>query len=433
MSKKLRTLSINFQFQDPTVVIEPSLATERALFDFDVVVIRPLGFDGFKRGDFALEQTIETVMGTKRGELGRLWAQGGVLVVVADVPDRYEVTTGGYSMGTRYSATNYDFLDIRFANSLHTGRGQKIEYHDPTEPFVTVLKNSEVAWTAYFADTPEYPFSDLRFFATAGRGTALAGKMQCGEGHLIVLPNLTLLDEESFFEACADYRYKRQGSTPPDWVKSVSVPGLGLIEADIAKIDKQMSDLETARKELEQGFDERASYRKLLYEKGKTQLEPIALRALDDLGFGTKPSEIIRGTNYEIDGRTTKGSSPGIIETKGSKKQILLDEFSPFVVKLLPDYDATGVMSKGIFVGNGLCGDDPGKRLGNVVFSPHVLKAATGHSVALINSVELYWLCCDLLSGRTVDLEALRETILAANGYVDLKKFCDGEPPFGKQ
>jgi len=29
-------------------------------------------------------------------------------------------------------------------------------------------------------------------------------------------------------------------------------------------------------------------------------LEPIVRRALDDLGFGTTPSAIIAGTNYEI-------------------------------------------------------------------------------------------------------------------------------------
>jgi hypothetical protein len=172
----------------------------------------------------------------------------------------------------------------------------------------------------------------------------------------------------------------------------------------------------------------RVALRKLLYEKGKTQLEPTVRRALDDLGFGTKPGETITGTNYEIDGRTTNGLSPGIIEVKGSKKQIALDEFSPFVIKILADYQATNIMSKGILIGNGLCETKPESRLGDKVFSPHVLDAAKRNSVALINSIELYWACCTLLEGHIVDKDALREALLDGNGYVDLSPFCGTNP-----
>ncbi len=35
------------------------------------------------------------------------------------------------------------------------------------------------------------------------------------------------------------------------------------------------------------------TYQMLLYEKGKTQLEPIVVRALNDLGFGAIAGEII--------------------------------------------------------------------------------------------------------------------------------------------
>ena len=44
--KKLRVLSINFPFQDKSVEQVDDLSTERALFDFDVVVIRPYSLIG---------------------------------------------------------------------------------------------------------------------------------------------------------------------------------------------------------------------------------------------------------------------------------------------------------------------------------------------------------------------------------------------------
>jgi len=347
MAKRLRVISINFPFQNSEVVQESTLETERALFDFDVVVIRPQRFNKIN-GDNATYRAIEAIMTTKSVELNSLFAQGGVLVVLLDVPEFYKTSTGGYSHGSVYSVNNYEFLDSTFATYIRSGSGQQISYSDPAEPFVAVLKKSTVAWTAYVARIPGHPFNDLRFFASAGAGTAVGGKMPYGEGHLILLPNLAQLDETLFFEACAEYRYKRQGSAPPEWINRVSLPGLQVMESAIGSLDKQISVLQIAREEAEQRREERVAFRKLLYEKGKTQLEPIVRRALDDLGFETKPGETITGTNYEIDGRTTKGSTPGIIEVKGSKKQIPLDEFSPFVVKILADHQATNIMSKGI-------------------------------------------------------------------------------------
>lgn len=151
---------------------------------------------------------------------------------------------------------------------------------------------------------------------------------------------------------------------------------------------------------------------------------------MDDVGFKTTPGETIPGTGFEIDGRTAVGSSPGILEIKGSKKQIGLDEFSPFVPKILADLKAKGYQSKGILIGNGLCEVPPKERLGEKVFSPHTLEAAKTQSVALVNSVELYCVACGILSGQITlqDLEQMREKILKANGFVSVLEYCKGLP-----
>ncbi len=430
MRKQPRVLSINFPFQDQQVVQEESLATLRALFDFDVLVIRPERFN-FPTGDYGLCQGLKAMMHVKESELARLFANGGIAVVLLDVPCTYSVLTGGYSIQTRYSVSNYDFLSDDFADCLRSGSGEQISYYGSEEPFVEVLKRSIVAWTAYVVRDPPPPFHELRFFAKAGAGARVAGKMPYQEGHLIILPNLMRLEETLFFEVCNEYRYERQGSTAPDWLKDVYLPGLSDIQSRIENIDKQILDLRAAWEQETQQEDDRLMYRKLLYEKGRTQLEPIIVRALNDLGFAATPGEIIKGTNYEIDGRTTKGSMPGLVEVKGSKKQILLEEFSPFVVKIVADHQATGVISKGILVGNGLCETSPENRLGDAIFSPHVLDGSRRNSIALVNSAELYWLCCTLLDGATLDRNAIREAILTGNGYVDLKLFC-GKSPWRK-
>ena len=426
MNKKLRVASINFPFSEHAVDYL-ALDSDRALFDYDVVVIRPSEFGGIegKRGTY---EQLYSAMEVKRKELKILLAQGGILIVIIDVPDYYSAEFPHNRNTYRLSVSNYDFLDGKLASFLEKGTGNQISYSNAAEPFVGVLKKSTVAWTAYVTRMPDTDLKPLKFFAHTGRAGALAGKMAYDEGHLILLPNLRHLDEKTFFEACTEYRFKRQGSIPPDWAGKVLVPGLQPIEAAIADLDKRIGELQTERQLRNVELEGRAAYRKLLYEKGKAQLEPIVLRALDQLDFGTSPGEIIAGI-HEIDGRTIKGSRTGIVEVKGSKNQIAQSEFSPFVTKILADAEVSKKYSKGILVGNGLCETGPHTRLGDSVFSPHVLDGAKLNSVALVNSVELCWLICALLRGDPVDKNAVREAILTGNGYIDLKPFS-GKSPF---
>jgi hypothetical protein len=425
MSKKLRVISIDFPFSDVNVA-RASLDGPAALFDFDVVVIRPSEFEFSTAPSRGTCEHLQSVMHKKKSELESLFAQGGVLVVFLDVPDYYRVPGDRYGSGACL-VDNYDFLDKSFTNGLRSGSGTQVAYKTSEEPFVGVLKKSTVAWTAYLTKVPE-SFKDLKAFAYAGTAGVLGGKMPYGEGHIIILPNVQHLDEPAFFEACSEYRFKRQGTTPPDWAAKVLVPGLQPIESAIADLDKRIGDLQSERQLRAVELDGRTAYRKLLYEKGKSQLEPIVLRALDDLDFGTTPGELIAEI-HEIDGRTTMGSSTGIVEVKGSKNQIAQSEFSPFVTKILADAEVSKKYSKGILVGNGFCEAEPNKRIGDSVFSPHVLDGAKRNSVALVNSVELYWLCCALLRGDPIEKSAAREAILTANGYVDLKPFS-GHSPF---
>ena len=98
----------------------------------------------------------------------------------------------------------------------------------------------------------------------------------------------------------------------------------------------------------------------------------------------------------------------------------------------MADFQATGTHRKGILVGNGLCLGKPETRLGSGVFSPHVLDAAKRNSVALVNSVELYAVICNMLDGLITDLDTVREQILTANGYADLRPLIK-KTPFAKK
>jgi hypothetical protein len=438
MARGLRTISIDFKFKNPSVVFEASFSTSLALFDFDVVVVRPYSFlrgksisrtGGSIRVEWEILSRAKSEITNKIEDLNRLLRQGGLLIVILDVVEILQFQNESYfSEHEIHSVTNYDFLDSQFFMSVRNGKGDRLEYLDLSDPFAKTIKSSTVQWTAYISGRPNYPFNNMNIFARNGSGSFVGASMESGAGHIIFLPNLTDLNEGEFFEACKEYRFGREGTPPPDWVSSVFLPGQAQADMEISEVEQQIGKLEESRKLKLQRRDELLFYKKLLFEKGKHQLEPIVRKALDALEFQTSPGENIPGTQFEIDGRTRNGSAQGILEIKGSKNQVSLDEFSPFVIKLLADFNSKGIHSKGIFIANGRCLESPQERLGEAIFSPHVLEAARTHSVALVNSVELYCVICELLNGEACDLPAMRERILIANGYANLTSFLKKVP-----
>lgn len=119
----LSTISINFPFQLASVVSEPDFSTSRALFNFDVVVVRPYAlvkqtYSGRSDGEFEVRWSdyaaAKAEVESKIEDIARFLDQGGLLVVVLDALQVLRCRTGGYSTGTIYTATNYDFLDEHF-------------------------------------------------------------------------------------------------------------------------------------------------------------------------------------------------------------------------------------------------------------------------------------------------------------------------------
>jgi len=433
MAKELKILSINFPFKTPWVVQEPTLATQRALFDFHVVVIRPYLLLGLPSGGpldvdrYSAFTHARKEMAAKIGDIDRLLRQGGLLVIVLNEVQEFTFNTGkhSYTGGTLYTTTNYDFLHQHFFGCLSNGKGENVVTM-AADPFLPVITKSTVEWTAFIVARPPDPFSDPAYFARNGDKSYVGGRVSLSAGNVVFLPNFKQLNEEQFFEACREYMYERQGSPVPAWCEKIALPGLPAADERIMNINEELRRVEQAKREAVRERDDLLAYKKLLYEKGKTQLEPIVRRALNEVGFKCTTGETLPGTGFEIDGRTTVGSSQGILEIKGSKKQIALDEYSPFVPKILADFKAKGTQSKGIFVGNGLCEMPPRDRLGEKVFSPHVLEAAKTQSVALLNTIELYCVVSGALSGKvkTQELEQIREKVLNTNGFASLIEYC---------
>lgn len=428
MGRPLKIVSINFPFKHTGIEQVDSFNTEHALFDFDVVVVRPYSFPRLtgQHEDWEHYNSAEHEIKGKIGDLKRLLLNGGLLVIILDAKDIVHYDSGQYSYtgGTTYTVTNYDFLDRDFHRVVTNGKGTRLTLTPSGSPFTEVLKKSSVEWTAYL--TNDYPpgIGRLEVFAANGRDSFVGAAGQ----NIIFLPNLRQLDEEAFFEACRALRTGHEGALAPDWLQSVQLPGEAEQQKELASISKAISDLQRAQETTARQLLDLQEMKRLLYEKGKYRLEPVVRSALNVLGFSVTEGGDIPGTNYEIDGRIASGAKPGILEIKGSKNQIAFSEFSPLPIKVLKDAEISGSSSKGILIGNGRCEQPPWDRTGEDVFSPHVLQAAKDNSIALVNSVELYAVVCGVMAGSIGDSVPIREKILAGSGHVDLLPFCKTLP-----
>ena len=428
MARALKVISINFPFKNKSVDQVDTFATDHALFDFDVVVVRPYSILTNQRAydDGINFKLVEHEITHKIGDLSRLFANGGLLVVILDAKSILNYHSGHHSVigGSHHVTSNYDFLNPQFSSYVQNGKGSSIHYLHSDHPFVDVLRKSTVQWTAYVVSPHPQGLPNLKIFATNGKDSWVGAS----SGRLIFLPNITALAEEAFFDACRAIRGMADGTPRPTWVKDVFLPDEAAQLSKVEKLAENVAELQSAELAAIKDLTELQSLKKLLYEKGKYQLEPVVRSALDRLGFKTTEGGDIPGTIYEIDGRTTVGSKPGILEIKGLKNQTSLKEFSGLPIKVLKDFELTGSSSKGILVANGFCEDPPGTRTGDKIFSPHVIEAAKGNSVALINAVELYAVVCGVMLGEITDLEQIREKIISTSGYVDLFSFCKTNP-----
>src|ERR1700731_1746221 len=105
MTRKLNILSVNFPFKDKSVVQELTLSTERAFFDFDVIVVRPRTLmdavhqDPQHRGriDWPSYKRAKKIVVGKIEEIAHLLENGGILAVILDRIELRECYTGGYS------------------------------------------------------------------------------------------------------------------------------------------------------------------------------------------------------------------------------------------------------------------------------------------------------------------------------------------------
>lgn len=436
----MKILTINHPINDRRVTNRANFAEAETFFDFDVVIIQPPKLpkllsltntpEGIRIGEYEYN-SIKNLWDKRLEEINAFLENNGILIVILSPFERvYSPHYNGRGFAQKCEdqwLDNYGWLPVhnwsrylRPSFFVINGEGDGYKITNESNPFTEYIKRGNVRWQAYI----EY-FDGLNVFAEIIKNKIIGATVNLKNGKIIFLPTLQEKNDELLL-GCIENSFETYSETPsPDWISEFILPKEKEIESEIKEIQEQLETIKKQEDKVKGKLKEITKFKKLLYETGKYQLEPIVRDAFRLLGFTVhddyKPEPT---SNIEIDAMIECKYGKAILEIKGTEKSIDLADFAQLTNKTVDDLKITNEPKKGILVGNGFRTiKHPKDRREDIIFGRHVKESAERQSVTLINTVELYELVRSILDGDKIDKAKLQQKILESNGICEFNEF----------
>lgn len=439
-----------------------SLESDQSLLDYDIVIFTPdisslFGYDLEQyQGRPCLSDDASFRLKEKaqrwRQELINAFNHGKTIFVFLSELQEVFVATGtrDYSGSGRSRVTtrhvepfnNYSIIPVTF-EELVSGRGREIK---PTKD----LGMLSPYWKE-FGDASQYQvyfsskmISPLLATKTGDKtvGGIARGKADSGKGALVLLPQLSIDEEQFTTEKAGKVYWNKKGiefgsklvsalveieqafnsekqKTPmPDWVKSAEfrLHRESILEKQIIDLNAQIEKLQTDKQTLLNQLEAEASLRRLLYETGPT-LEDAILEALNI--FGVKAERFSDGES-EFDAVFTWEGHRLLGEAEGKdSKAINVDKISQLERNLGEDYAREEITeyAKGILFGNAFRLQKLSER--GEYFTEKCISTAKRIKAALVRTPDLFFAA--RYAKETGDAKFSKkciEAILAAEGAI---------------
>ena len=242
------------------------------------------------------------------------------------------------------------------------------------------------------------------------RQNAFTGEIT-GRGVIHLLPPSTKCDSHRSIEILLDIILGRERRTVPPWRKGIEVPKMKEFEQEIESKIQDIKAIQQEISQLRRQMQEWDSYRDLLTTTGH-DLEDIVQRALSDIGIKTKKTE--KGFPADL---ISKEVAVEITGTKGrigvsSEKVSQTGRFKEVYHKA----------EKIILIANTHMNLYPKNREGKMDFSPEVKKYFESLSVCCLNTMTLFQLWKDIITGKK-NRKDVKKKILTKNGELTLSEF----------
>jgi hypothetical protein len=244
---------------------------------------------------------------------------------------------------------------------------------------------------------------------------AKAAALSPRTGQIALLPAPTEVSaQEGLRVLLEDFCGVAARSVPPEWAKTIAMPGDDVRRAAEAEAAKALED---ARREQQETLAAQAAadeFKRLLYEKGPP-LQEVTRDTFEAMGIGTMDSPVSDEFMVVRDDRKV------LVEVTGTGKSIAGRDLSQLIKDLGNYLHDVGQGVKGVLIGNAWIGLPPGQRdtPDKPIFPDDVQKTAKNHSIALVSTLELFTAYCAFLEGKVTPDQVFRR-IADGSGVVTL-------------
>lgn len=435
----MRILSIGFPL--PNVAIDNYSALTAASYnDYDVLVIDPASITRDVHDLLSGERQFEAQDGRpvlnapttatavsatdqlrrRSDETARLLEADGLVVVLG----RPDATIGGL-LGFE-GCDRYHWLPAPAGLAwgppfLRAAEGKTVRIAAEQHPFAEVLREhrKDVAYRAMFDDRQAEFRRAARVIARGGAGIPIAAEFRVLGGLVTFIPvftdtpgaNRTAL-AQAIVDACRRLSGSDYLSEAPFWVRSMALPGLEQIEAELEEAEVAAEQAAAGVAAVRERHDELARHRRLLWEDGQPFAQAVT-EALRMAGF-TVASEPLEPLVVESEG------VPAFVELESDRGQVVEWPYVRLQRRLEEHLLKQGSALKGIVVANGYREQDPDQRTAEL--SEPLRIACENYRYALVTARTLFEVVKRVLGGASeATLLGLRRRLMSGSGLLTLE------------
>lgn len=364
-------------------------------------------------------------------ETRRLLESGGTVVVMAR-PNAVQSGLLGFEGCDRYSwlpAPGGLSWGLPF---IRPAEGKTVRVTAEDHPAAALLRNfrNEVASRASFDDHQPELRREARFLAAGGSGVPIAAEFQVLGGRVVFVPafqdavghNRPEL-ARAIVELCIRLDSHAAAVDPPYWSRSIPVPGLEQVEADVDEAEAAAAQATSHSAAVRERHDALARHRRLLYEDGPVFAGSVA-DSLRLLGFA------VDGGAGEPVNATSEGAT-AFVEVESSRAQVLEWPYVRLQRRLEEHLLKQSEQLKGIVVVNAYRDQAPDQR--PEPFTEALRVACENYRYALITAETLFALVRRVLGGADQSvLLAVRRRLMNGAGLLSLDQVLSEQAPANK-
>jgi hypothetical protein len=433
----MNVLTIGFTLPNPAVD-NYNVLTAPSYSDYEALVIDPASITDSVRELLSSEKEIRAwddrpvVNGAttasalsaadlilRRADETRLLLEAGGVVVVITRPNAVESGLLGFEGCDRYSWLPAPAGAAWGTNYLRPSDGVTVRIVADEHPFSGVLRElrKDTTYRAVIDERLLGAAESATIIARGGSNAVISASFKVLNGLVVLLPAVKIPAGSTrtklakpFIEAVNWLVGGAESDNPPIWAKSMAVPGLEQIEAELEEAETALKEAQDSADVISENQRRLSSHRRLLWSEGSGFQEAVR-SAFDLLGFTSddRPGDAL---SLKSDDTTL------YVETESSTEEVKEWPYVRLQRRLEEKLLGSGSQPRGVIVVNGQRGQNPSKRPQE--FSNALRNAAENYGYTLLTGQTMFALVQRALGGaEEADLTGIRRRLASHSGLLD--------------